>query len=398
MFERKQVATIKQRMLEEDNPYIQVVVGPRQTGKSTMLAQALGGIDKLAHSVSADDILAPGEEWIRQEWQQARNLQRMSDAPVILILDEIQKIGGWPNIVKGLWDADRREGLPLKVFLSGSSSLLLRKGLDDSLKGRFELIHSPHWSYRECAEAFGFDLDDFLYFGGFPGAARLRSDVERWRRYMRESIIEPTISKDVLEDENVRKPALMRALFDLGARFSAQELSYSKLLGQLNDAGNTTTLAHYLELLDRAGMLCGLQKYHPKAVQRRKSSPRFMVYDTSLMTATSEREKQFILNDSELRGHLVESAVGAYLLALANEHGFVVNWWREGNNEVDFVVSMGSRVVAIEVKSGRMKSLNGMREFLQQYPDAIRIVVGGSTGDACTLEEFLSGESLFPWK
>lgn len=398
MFERKQVAILKERIQEEDNPFIQVVVGPRQTGKSTMIAQALANVDILAHSVSADDILAPDEEWIRQEWQQARNLQLATAKPVVLVLDEIQKIKGWPNVVKGLWDADRREDRALKVLLSGSSSLLLRRGLDDSLKGRFELIHSPHWSYQECAEAFGFGLDDFLYFGGFPGAARLRSDTQRWKRYMRESIIEPTISKDVLEDEDVRKPALMRALFDLGARFSAQELSYNKLLGQLNDAGNTTTLAHYLNLLDKAGMLCGLQKYHPKALQQRKSSPRFMVYDTSLMTATSERDRGTLLGDSELRGHLVESAVGAYLLALSAEHGFTVNWWREGNDEVDFVVSAGERLVAIEVKSGRTKSLGGMREFLQRYPEALRIVVGGSASDSCTLEDFFSGESPLPWK
>lgn len=398
MFERKQVAVIRQRMREGDNPFMQVVVGPRQTGKSTMIAQALEGSDMPAHSVSADDVLAPDDEWIRQEWQQARNLQRASAAPVVLVLDEIQKINGWPNVVKGLWDADRRADLPIKVFLSGSSSLLLRKGLDDSLKGRFEVIHSPHWSYRECAAAFDFSLDDFLYFGGFPGAARLRSDVGRWRGYMRESIIEPTILKDVLEDENVRKPALMRALFDLGVRFSAQELSYNKVLGQLTDAGNTTTLAHYLDLLDRAGMLCGLEKYHPKVTQRRKSSPRFMVYDTSLMTATSERERRMLLEDTELRGHLVESAVGAYLLALAAEHGLIVNWWREGNEEVDFVVSRGEQLVAIEVKSGRTKSLSGMREFLRRYPRALRIVVGGSTSDACSLEDFLSGESRLPWK
>lgn len=196
-------------MLEEGNTLIQVVVGPRQTGKSTMIAQALRGLDVLAHSVSADDILAPAEEWLRDERQQARNLQRMSHSPVILVLDEVQKVKGWPNIVKGLWDADRRDFLPLKVFLSGSSSLLLRKGLEDSPKGRFELIRSPHWSYRECAEAFGFTLDDFLFFGGFPGAAQFSGDERRWMSYVRDSIIEPTISKDVLEDEEVRKPALL---------------------------------------------------------------------------------------------------------------------------------------------------------------------------------------------
>ena len=234
-------------------------------------------------------------------------------------------------MAKGLWGADQREGRPLKVVLSGSSSLLLRKGLEDSLKGRFEVLRSTHWGLAECWKAFGFMLDDFLFFGGFPGAARLVVDERRWRAYMRDSIIEPTISNDVLEQEDVRKPVLLRALFDLGARFSGQKLSYNKMLGQLQDAGNTTTLAHYLTLLDKAGVLCGLKKYHPKAIERRKSSPRLMVYDTALMTAVSGRSRELLLGDSELRGHLVKSAVGARLLALEPDLGFDVQWWREGN-------------------------------------------------------------------
>lgn len=397
MFEREQVSVIRARMLEEDNALIQVVVGARQTGKSTMIAQALQGLDVLAHSVSADDILAPSEEWLRSEWQQARNLQRISERPVILVLDEIQKVKGWPNIVKGMWDADRRDFLPLKVFLSGSSSLLLRKGLEDSLKGRFELIRSPHWSYRECVEAFGFTLDDFLFFGGFPGAARFRGDERRWMGYMRDSIIEPTISKDVLEDAEVRKPALLCSLFELGARFSAQELSYNKMLGQLNDAGNTTTLAHYLSLLSKAGVLCGLPKFHPKELNQRKSSPRLMVYDTSLMTAAMGRSRELVLADSELRGHLVESAVGAHLLALAPRCGFQVSWWREGTDEVDFVISDAESIVAIEVKSGRMKPLGGMSAFLKKYPKALRLVIGGAGSNSCTVEDFLSDRVLLPW-
>ncbi|MBQ6490664.1 MAG: ATP-binding protein, partial [Atopobiaceae bacterium] len=377
VFQRKIVEAVAARTREDDNPLIQVVAGPRQTGKSTAIAQALEKVDKPAHSASADDVIAPDVEWLRTEWQQARNLQRDSGKPTILVLDEVQKVRGWPNAVKGLWDADQRDRRSLKVVLSGSSSLLLRKGLEDSLKGRFEVLRSTHWSLAECREAFGFTLDDFLFFGGFPGAARLISDERRWRAYMRDSIIEPTISNDVLEQEDVRKPALMRALFDLGARFSGQELSYNKMLGQLQDAGNTTTLAHYLTLLDKAGVLRGLEKYHPKAVERRKSSPRLMVYDTSLMTAASGRAKDLLLGDSELRGHLVESAVGARLLAIGPDLGFDVQWWREGSDEVDFVLAGEGKLAAIEVKSGRTKSQGGMAAFLRVYPEATRIVVGG---------------------
>lgn len=397
MFQRKIVEVIAARMQEEDNPLMQVVAGPRQTGKSTAIAQALDQVNSPAHSASADDVLSPDADWLRTEWQQARNLQRDSGKPAILVLDEVQKVPGWPNVVKGLWDADQREKRLLKVVLSGSSSLLLRKGLEDSLKGRFELLRSTHWSLAECREAFGFSLDDFLFFGGFPGAARLAGDERRWRAYMRDSIIEPTISSDILEQENVRKPALMRALFELGARFSGQELSYSKMLGQLQDAGNTTTLAHYLTLLDKAGVLCGLEKYHPKPLERRKSSPRFMVYDTALMTAASGRAKELLLGDPELRGHLVESAVGARLLALGPDLGFDVQWWREGSNEVDFVLVGTGKLAAIEVKSGNTKSQGGMATFLRKYPEATRIVVGGSAAGAVTVEDFLLGNVELPW-
>lgn len=397
MYERRLVSTITARMRETDNPFIQVVAGPRQTGKSTAIGQALEQIEHPAHFASADDVLAPSAEWLRTEWQQARNLQFNTGKPVVLAIDEVQKVPGWPNVVKGLWDADQRERRMLKVVLSGSSSLLLRKGLEDSLKGRFEVLRSTHWGYGECREAFGFSLDDFLFFGGFPGAARLVQDESRWRAYMRDSIIEPTISNDVLAQEDVRKPALMRALFDLGARFSGQELSYNKMLGQLQDAGNTTTLAHYLTLLDKAGVLRGLEKYHPKAIERRKSSPRLMVYDTALMTAALGRKKELLLSDSELRGHLLESAIGARLLAIGPDLGFSVHWWREGNDEVDFVLAGEGKLAAIEVKSGRTKSQGGMAVFLRKYPDATRIVVGGNASGAVSAEDFLLGTDALPW-
>lgn len=392
MFERHYVTQIVERLNELDNPLMQVIVGPRQTGKSTMLAQVLDRAGLPFISISADDAIVPTEEWLQIEWQQARNTTRSNDCPLVLAIDEIQKVPHWSLVVKSLYDFDRRNNIPVRVLLSGSSSLLLHKGLEDSLMGRFELIHSPHWSYAECAEAFGFAFEDYLYYGGFPGAARFVDDERRWAAYIRDSIIEPTISQDVLALEDVRKPALMRALFRLGAAYSAQELSYNKMLGQLHDAGNTITLAHYLDLLGKAGMLCGVEKYDAKEISRRKSSPRFMVFDTSLMTAVSGIEKKRYLNESDLKGHLVESAVGARLLARAPEEGFDVYWWREGNKEVDFVIAKGSSLTAIEVKGGHEKRQGGMMEFLQANPQAKRILVGGGSSGACTVEEFLKDE------
>ncbi len=402
MYEREQVETISRRITEMDNPLMQVVVGPRQTGKSTMIAQALNRVDQarggIEHRyVSADDALFPSIEWLRTEWQQARNVARSTGRRTVFVIDEVQKVEHWPNAVKSLFDADRRDDVDVKPVLSASSSLLLHKGLEDSLMGRFELIRSPHWSFSECAAAFGFTLDDYLFFGGYPGAARLVSDESRWSTYMRDAIIEPTISQDVLSMEDVRKPALLRSMFRLGALYSAQELSFNKMLGQLQDAGNTTTLAHYLELLSKAGMVTGLQRFSPKETERRKSSPRLMVYDTSLMTSVSEKGRERIMGEPDLRGRLVESAVGARLLARAPQEGFSVWWWREGNDEVDFVLCKGRSLSAIEVKGGHETRRSGMAKFLAKYPEARRIVVGGSSSGACTVEAFLRDEVPLFW-
>lgn len=389
MYQRKQVEQLTLRMQETGNPLIQVVVGPRQTGKSTMLAQAVDSAGLEYHFVSADDPLTPTADWLRMEWQQARNLTRGNTQPAVLIVDEIQKVQQWSNTVKSLWDADQRSSSTLKICLSGSSSLLLHHGLEDSLMGRFELIRSPHWSLAECREAFDYSLNDYLYFGGYPGAARFANDPQRWASYIRDAVVEPTISQDVLALEDIRKPALMRALFRLGAAYSGQELSYTKMVGQLQDAGNTVTLAHYLDLLGKAGMICALPKFDNKELTRRRSSPRLMVFDTSLITALSAKPRERLIDDPEQRGHIVESAVGARLLARSGAEGFEVLWWREANEEVDFVLQKGSALTAIEVKSGHESSQSGMATFLSAHPEAKRIVVGGSSSGACTVEDFL---------
>ncbi|MCL2133998.1 MAG: AAA family ATPase, partial [Candidatus Bathyarchaeota archaeon] len=316
MFKRKLVTQLVDR-LNEPRRFIQIVVGPRQTGKTTAVLQALKEINKPTHFISADDPTLISTEWLYNEWEQARALAKTQEA--ILVIDEIQKIRKWSSIVKLLWDEDNRLFTPLKVVLTGSSSLLLQKGLSESLMGRFEILYSPHWNYSECREAFGYSLEDFLFFGGYPGAAALIKDEERWARYMGTSIVEPTISQDILMMEEVRKPALLRSLFMLGSIYSAQELSFTKMLGQLSDAGNTVTLAHYLDLLNKANALAGLQNYSGNKIRTRKSSPKFMVYDTSLMTYTDGTNRRRLLDNAADRGRLVECAVGAYLLARGQE-------------------------------------------------------------------------------
>ena len=388
MFQRSLVSQLAQR-LKEPRRFIQIVAGPRQTGKTTAALQALEKLNMPSHFVSADEPGLAQNEWLRNEWEQARALAKTDAAgESVFVIDEIQKVGKWSTIVKLLWDEDTRLRVPLKVVLTGSSSLLLQKGLEESLMGRFEILYSPHWSYAECKEAFGYSLDDFLFFGGYPGAAALIQDENRWARYMGASIVEPTISQDILMMEEVRKPALLRSLFMLGSGYSAQELSFTKMLGQLQDAGNTVTLAHYLGLLGKANMLTGLQNYSGNPIRARKSSPRFMVYDTSLMTYADGANRRRLLDSQTDRGRLVESAVGAYLLARGKEEGFEVYWWRERGHEVDFVLQKGSQMTAIEVKSGRVKNVGGSLVFKQRYPKALSLVVGGAK---LGLEDFLLG-------
>jgi len=385
MFKRKLVTQLAERLTEQRR-FIQIVTGPRQTGKTTAVTQALEKTKMPSHFVSADDPSLGSTEWLRNEWEQARALTMQGDA--LLVVDEIQKIKGWSSIVKLLWDEDSRLHVPLKVVITGSSSLLLQKGLAESLMGRFEILYSQHWSYAECKAAFGYSLEDFLFFGGYPGASVLIKDEARWARYMGTSIVEPTISQDILMMEEVRKPALLRSLFMLGSGYSAQELSFTKMLGQLQDAGNTVTLAHYLDLLSKASILTGLQSYAGSQIRTRKSSPRFMVYDTSLMTYADGAKRRRLLDDPAHRGRLVESAVGAYLLARGKEEGFEVYWWRERGNEVDFVIKKGSQLTAIEVKSGRLKGVGGSLVFKQLYPEAFFLIIGGAN---CGLEDFLLG-------
>ena len=384
-YKRRIVSVIKER-INEQRRFIQIVIGPRQTGKTTAVTQALKGHGYPFLFVEATKNES-NSDWLKAQWYRARQLA--SSGPALLVIDEVQYVANWSAVVKTLWDEDAVTGIDLRVLLIGSSATLIQEGLDESLTGRFELIESTHWTYPECAEAFGYSLNEFLFFGGYPGAAPLRLDRRRWLRYMNASVIEPSIVNDAMRLSEVRNPELMRRLFGVGAPYSSQEVSYRKLLGQLDDRGNTATIAHYLKLLGDAGVMSGLQKYDPKMLRQKASSPRLMVHDTALMTASFGRKRDSLLTDPDLRGRLVETVVGAYLVNLSYAGDVEVFWWREGNLEVDFVVTCEDAVCAIEVKSGRIKPTRGMAEFIVRNPEARPIVVGSAD---CPLEAFLSGE------
>lgn len=366
-----------------------MLAGSRQVGKTTLAGQAATQSGLPTRHASADEPTLRDTQWIQQQWEAARNLAVEADAEgALLVLDEVQKVAGWSEAVKYLWDADTRSGRRLKVVLLGSAPLLVARGLGDSLAGRFEMLRLPHWGLDEMREAFGWSLEQYLFHGGYPGAAPLIRQPGRWMRYIRDSLIEPIISRDVLLLSRVDKPALLRRLLELGCAYSGQILSYTKMLGQLQDAGNTTTLAHYLDLLSGAGLVTGLQKYAGGIARRRASSPKLQVLNTALITAQAGITLAQARADRTFWGRLVESAVGAHLANAAATGDCVVHYWRDRNREVDFVVSAGRTLVAIEVKSGLApETLPGMAAFSEAFRPARKLLVGG---DGIDLETFLS--------
>ena len=387
-FQRPQ-ATFLAKRLAEPRRFVQVVAGPRQVGKSTLVQQVTAGLGVPVRYTSADEPTLRGAGWIGQQWEAARlEAAGAGKGGAVLVLDEIQKIPAWSEAVKRLWDEDTRARRPLKVVLLGSAPLLVAHGLTESLAGRFEMLHLPHWSLAEMRAAFGWSLDEYVFFGGYPGAAPLVGEPARWARYVADSLIETSIARDVLLLSRVDKPALLRRLFELACRYSGQVLSYTKMLGQLHDAGNATTLAHYLELLAGAGMVCGLQKYAGDAARSRGSSPKLQVLNTALASAVSGLTPAQARADREFWGRLVESAVGAHLANAAAAGECELYYWRERNFEVDFVVKAGRRLTAIEVKSGRAPLAHaGTAAFAQAFKAHRTLLVGG---DGVPVEEFLS--------
>ena len=386
-FTRPQGAELLRR-LEEPRRFIQVVSGARQVGKSTLVGQVVRESGLPVQVGSADEPTLRGGQWVEQQWNAARlAADKSGRAGAVLVLDEIQKAQGWSETVKRLWDEDTRAGCRLKVLLLGSAPLLVQQGLTESLAGRFELLRLAHWSFAEMRAAFGVTVDEYVFHGSYPGAAPLIGDPERWSRYIRDSLIETTIARDVMLLTRVDKPALLRRLFELGCAYSGQILSFTKMIGQLQDAGNTTTLAHYLDLLAASGMIVGLQKYSGNTLRRRASSPKLQALNSALVTAQSDLRLAEARANPVVWGRLVESAVGAHLANAAETGSCDLFYWRDRNREVDFVVRAGRSIVALEVKSGGSRhSLPGMTAFCELYHGTRTMLVGG---DGIPLEEFL---------
>ena len=407
-FHRAQLGTLNAR-LRETPELIIAVFGPRQTGKTVMVREALRRSDAVSRYLAVDEPDPTGlsasnamsatvgmqeprdTQWLVRNWERARLDAERSPSGGILAIDEVHKVPGWSDTAKGLWDADRARRCPLHVVILGSAPLLMQSGLSESLMGRFEPIRVAHWSFAEMAAAFGFDLPTYLFFGGYPRAATFARDEERWRNYVLGGIVEPTIERDLLALTRVDKPALLKRLVELAAAHSGQVLSYNKMQGQLWDAGNTTTLARYLDLLGSAGLIAGLQKYKGSAVSRRASSPKLNVLNTALMTADSGYSFAEAQADRTFWGRIVESAVGAHLYNTAGS-GIRVRYWRDRAGEVDFVLQRGPRLVAVEVKSGppRRTQSRGLDAFAAMFRTSatVRTLLVGA--DGVPLNEFLA--------
>lgn len=375
MFERIHLQALIKRV-QEPRRYLQVIMGPRQVGKTTLVNQLVERLRINYQFVSADAASSGNSAWLEQQWEAARiKMNQQGAEEFLLVIDEIQKIYNWSEVVKLLWDTDTRNKVNLKIILLGSSRLLLQQGLTESLAGRFESTYMGHWSFGEMQQAFGWDANQFTWFGGYPGSAPLIGDEDRWKTYVTESLIETSISKDILMLTRVDKPALMKRLFELGCLFSGQILSYTKVLGQLQDAGNTTTLAHYLELLNTAGLLTGVEKYAPDVIRQRSSSPKFQVHNTALISAQRNESFKEILDKPDEWGRLVESAIGAHLVNHSITEKFNLYYWRERNDEIDFVLERKGKVIGLEVKTSSVGSTSGMTAFKKKFnPDKVLLI------------------------
>lgn len=393
---RHQYHTLRNRILEP-RKFMQVLAGPRQVGKSTLVSQVLASIELPFTMEAADNINSKDTDWIHRVWEAARVTMKIKgERERLLVIDEIQKIDNWSEAVKREWDSDTFGHVNLKVILLGSSRLLLKKGLTESLAGRFELIRMNHWSYAEMSDAFGISLDQYIYFGGYPGPAQMINDEHRWRKYIKDSLVAPAIEKDVIMTSNIYKPALMRQLFELGCGYSSETVSLTKIIGQLQDAGNVTTLASYLEILNQCSMLTGLQKYANDEARKRNSIPKFQVYNNALLTAYKGRSFAADRTDTTTWGRWTESAVGTHILASAEELDYKVFYWREPartsygkDNEVDYIIARDGELTAIEVKSGRRMMNAGLPAFTEKFSPKQSFVVGSG---GISIEDFLRAD------
>lgn len=351
--------TLEQR-LKEDSPLIQVVLGPRQVGKTTAALHLRDNLKQPTYYVSADEVFSSSSSWLIEHWQEAKRI----DERAVFFVDEIQKIPDWSEAIKFLWDKEK-ENKRLKVVLLGSSALPLQSGLRESLAGRYERLRAYHWSYCESQKTFSLSLEQYLKYGGYPGSYKYISDYSRWYDYLKNSIIENVIGRDILQLQTIKNPSLFRQAFEVLSSYPATEISYNKLLGQLQDKGNTDLVKRYIDIYCGVFLFQAIKKYGSQAFKAKTSSPKMC----SLAPAISSIYYGEDLSDVE--GRIFEQAVASDLYRLPGE----LMYWRERNYEVDFIYSFQNKTYAIEVKSERARNISGLKDFLKKFPKSIPVVI-----------------------
>jgi predicted AAA+ superfamily ATPase len=349
-----------ERRLKEPAGLIQAVLGPRQAGKTTGVRQCLTRLRAKSLYVSADDLSAPHPEWLLAQWQKASLLPVGS----VFVVDEIQKVARWQEALKDLWD--NRNPARLRVVVLGSSSLEIQQGVRESLAGRYETLPVYHWSAAE-SRMLGVPFERYLLQGGYPGSYRFAQSGPRWQTYLREAVVENVLNKDIFRLRPLPKPALFRQFLEIVRAYPCQEISYTKLLGQLQDRGNVELVKHYLFLLECAFLFRGLEKYSRREHLKKSSSPKLLPLCPALCTCEGSLKAWA---EPEKKGRLFEVAVGAVLNRLPGR----LYYWRERDDEVDFVYE-ADRTYAVEVKSSRKRGVGGLTAFVSRFPGAVPVFV-----------------------
>lgn len=346
--------------LVQKNGLLQVIIGPRQVGKTTTILKYLeeNHIEQF-HFYSADEIFNASANWILGIWSKARNEKKM------LVIDEIQKCENWAAVIKKLWDEDKKNNKKFPCILLGSSSLEIQKGLTESLTGRFQLHKAFHWNFEESKNGYKLPFKEYLKIGGYPGSYQFK-DKSDWSKYVKQSIISTVIEKDILQYHTVKSPALFKQAFEIIMSYPAQEISYTKLLGQIQDRGNTELVKYYLSLYEGAFLVKVLEKYSGKKIIMKSSTPKILPLAPCLYYLEIQDEYK-----GEELGRVFELIVGAQLVRTEED----LFYWREGDNEVDFVLKKGRKLYAIEVKSGRKKSIHGLQKFQTKFSEAKLIMI-----------------------
>jgi hypothetical protein len=378
------IAQLAGRLAEPAPGYIQVLVGPRQVGKTTLLLEIASRWRGQAVYVAADAAEASLPGWWEEQWRTVERLAK--DKPAVILFDEIQYLSNWNRILKAKHDQIRRRRVPVHVVVSGSSSLRIGAGTKETMAGRFERLQLLHWPARELAKRFHLNpaeaVEQIIRYGSYPGAIPLLKDFPRWRAYIRDSIIEPATGRDILATEPIRRPALLRQLFAVSVAHPAQIVSLQKICGQLTDQGALQTVAHYLHVLEEAFLVTAVHKYSERALRRRSSPPKLVVLNQAFLSAAAGEASPTPERQPEQWGRWIENAC----IAHAFNSGQGVYYWRAEPLEVDLITDGSWGRWAIEIKTGNygVQHLTGLLEFCRRYPEYRPFVLcdPGSEGTA----------------